>query len=453
VRAIVQIEDLAPGGEGVGHAEGRAVFVPFTAPGDRVVVELPPGDGAVHAEALELLSEGPVRQLPPCPHFGPTGDRCGGCEWLHAAPLAQLAAKGRTLREALRKIGRLEPGTYAWGGVLASPAPLRYRSRAKLHLDRGAGRLVFFRRRSHEPVPLVECHLLVPGLEGLRAALGPAILAAGLSPREVSLEWSDLQGRGAALLALPAAGERERRKAEALLAAVPTLAGVVLQAEGGPPHLVGDPVLTHQRIPGDAAAGRCRSRPDVFQQANRGANALLVRAALELLRPDGEDALELFCGAGNFTGPLAARARSVAAVEQQGPALELARADLGEGQARAVDPARPAGSVRFFAGDALQVARAFARERGPSARRFGVALLDPPRDGAKGIGAVLRDLGVARAVYVSCDPATLARDLKGCVDAGFRVDSVQGIDLFPQTHHVEGLALVTDPGSAAKRPG
>ncbi len=444
MRLTLQIEDLAPGGEGVGHAGGRAVFVPFTAPGDRVVVEAAAGEGAVHAELVELLAAGPVRQPAACPHFGPSGDRCGGCEWLHAAPLAQLSAKGRTLREALRKIGRLEPGSYAWGGVAASPSPLRYRSRAKFHLDRGEGRLVFFRRRSHEPVPLAACLLLSEGLDRLRAALGPAILAAGLSPREVSLEWSDLDGRGAAFLALPAAGERERRKAEALLGAVPGLAGLVLKAGEGAPLLVGDPVLRHARDPADPAAGTCRSRPDVFQQANRGANALLVRAALDLLQPDGEEVLELFCGSGNFTGPLLARARGVAAVEQQGPALELARADLG---------GRPGPAVRFFAGDALQVARAFARERGPEARRFGVALLDPPRDGAKGIGPALRDLGVARAVYVSCDPATLARDLKGCVDAGFRLDSVQGFDLFPQTHHVEGLALLVDPGAAAKRPG
>ncbi|MCM2332716.1 MAG: TRAM domain-containing protein, partial [Anaeromyxobacteraceae bacterium] len=175
MRLTVQIEDLAPGGEGVGHAGGRAVFVPFTAPGDLVVADAAPGEGAVHAELVEVLSAGPVRQAPPCRHFGPAGDRCGGCEWLHASGLAQLSAKGRTLREALRKIGRLEPGSYGWGGVTPSPSPLRYRSRAKLHLDRGAGRLVFFRRRSHEPVPIVECHLLAPGLERLRAALGPAV--------------------------------------------------------------------------------------------------------------------------------------------------------------------------------------------------------------------------------------------------------------------------------------
>jgi 23S rRNA (uracil1939-C5)-methyltransferase len=177
-----------------------------------------------------------------------------------------------------------------------------------------------------------------------------------------------------------------------------------------------------------------RTRPDVFQQANRGANALLVAEALRLLAPEGEDVLELHCGAGNFTGPLAARARAVAAVEVQGPALDLARADEAEREGGA--------AVRFFAGDALKLALALSRERGPSARRFGAALLDPPREGARGIGPALRELGVARAVYVSCDPATLARDLKGCVGAGFRVAEVVPVDLFPQTHHVEGIVLL-----------
>jgi 23S rRNA (uracil1939-C5)-methyltransferase len=192
-------------------------------------------------------------------------------------------------------------------------------------------------------------------------------------------------------------------------------------------------VLRQERIPGRPEAGLCRSRPDVFQQANRGANARLVEAALELLDPGGREVLELFCGAGNFTGPLAARARAVSAVEQQGPALELARADLADAP------------VRFFAGDALALARAFARERGAAARRFDRVLLDPPRDGAKGIGPALRELGVARAVYVSCDPATLARDLKACVECGFRVETVQAVDLFPQTHHVEAVALLVGP--------
>jgi 23S rRNA (uracil1939-C5)-methyltransferase len=432
VRLELEIDALAAGGEGVGRSAGRTVFVPFTAPGDRVVAQVPDAGDVVHGELVELRRAGAARRVPVCPHFGPDGDRCGGCEWLHADEPVQLEAKAAAVREALRKIGRIDAAACGWRPPVASPLPLRYRSRARFHLDRREGRLVYFRRRSHQPVPVADCHLLTEGLEGLRRALGPALVAARLPAGQVALEWSDHQARGAAHLILAAPpGKEQRSRGEALLRAVPSLAGLVLSAEGAPPMLVGAPVLRHLRAPGRPAAGLASSRPDIFQQANRGANALLVEAALELLRPDGERVLELFCGSGNFTGPLATRAAAVAAVELQGPALELAGADLVGTR------------TRFYAGDALKLALALARERVEGGAGFTRALLDPPRQGAKGIGPALAALGIGRAVYVSCDSATLARDLRGCLEAGYRVEAVQAFDLFPQTHHVETLALLT----------
>lgn len=435
----LSIDDLAPGGEGVGRDGARAVFVPFTAPGDEVEVDLPPGEGPAHAELLRVLRDGPVRVAPPCRHFGPepaagalgpaASDRlCGGCEWLHVAYAKQLETKARLVRETLRRIGHFEPGTFELRPPIPSPRPLRYRTRAKFHVDRASGRLSYFRRRSHAPVRLEECHLLDPALDALREQVGAALRAVRLAPTEVALEWSEHAGRGAAALRLAEAGPRATTRAEALRQAVPELAGLVLEREAAPPVLVGEPVLRHRRDPGRPEAGLQRSRPDVFAQANRGANAQLVATAVDLLAPDGADVLELYCGSGNFTAPLAARARSVAAVEGQGPALELARADLAG-----------AAGVRFFAGDALALSRALAREAAP--RRTHV-LLDPPREGARGIGAALRDLGAERAVYVSCDPATFARDLRGCADARYRLVTVQPVDMFPQTHHVECVGLL-----------
>ena len=431
MRTELTIDGLAQGGEGVGRCGSRTVFVPFTAPGDRVAADVPEGEGTGHATLLEILAPGSARVEAPCRHFaggrveaGPPPDHhCGGCEWLHVRYEAQLAAKAGTVKEALRRIGRLEAGSYELRPVLGSPSALRYRSRAKFHFDRESERLAFFRRRSHAPVRLAECHLLVPGLDALREEVGPALAAVRLAPREVVLEWSDHDARGSALLAVePTAAARGR--AEGMLGRVPGLAGLVLRGEGGAPALVGEPVLRHERSPGRPGDGLQRSRPDVFQQANRGANALLVAAALELLAPGGEEVLELHCGAGNFTAALAARARSVWAVEVLGPALDLAREDL-----------RGAAGVRFFAGDASKVAAAFAAE----GRRFGAVLLDPPREGSKGIGRVLRALGSPRAVYVSCDPATLARDVRACLEQGYAVRTVQPVDMFPQTHHVEAV--------------
>ncbi len=467
MRVELVIEDLAPGGEGLGREGARPVFLPFTAPGDRVEAEVAAGKGPARGELRRLLAAGPGRVEPPCRPFGPGGpaappvrsdapaspppvggrsppppplapgqaepDRmCGGCEWLHLRYQAQLDQKARALAETLRRIGRLPPGSFPLLPVLPSPAPLRYRSRAKFHLDRRSGGLCFFRRRSHEPVRLAECHLLERELDALREAVGPALSRVGLTPGEVTLEWSGHDRRGAAALSLPAISPAARERAERLLSAVPSLAGAVLLAAGTPPQLVGDPVLRHERWPGDPGRGLSRSRPDVFRQANRLANAVLVEAALDLLRPEGEAVLELFCGSGNFTGPLLELAASVAAVDAQGPALELARRDLAG--------AAP-GRLRFFAGDALGLARALAREAGPAAR-FGAVLLDPPREGARGLGPALRDLSAPRAVYVSCDPATLARDLGACAQAGYRVAAVRLVDMFPQTHHVEAVALL-----------
>jgi len=437
VRVSIDIVALGQGGEGVGSFEGRTIFVPFTAPGDRVLVELPSGKGPGRADLLEIVAPASGRVAAPCRHFGPgEGAGCGGCEWQHLAYEDQVAAKERAFAQTLRRIGALAEGSYASAPAVRSPSPLRYRVRAKFHFDRKEGRLVFFRRRSHERVQVRECHLLEPELDSLRESTGAALSRVGLDVREATLEWSRHQGRGAAHLRVASPGPASRKRAEALLAALPALTGVVLGTEGAPPILVGDPVLKHERVPGRPEAGLQRSRPDVFQQANRAANALLVEKALELLEPAGEDVLELFCGAGNFTAPISACARSVCAIEAQGPSLDLARADMAE-----LSRERSA-RVRFFAGDWLALARAFGRETGRGRGRFRVALLDPPREGARGVGPALRDLGVGRAVYVSCDPATLARDLKTCREAGYRVAAVQAIDLFPQTHHLEAVALM-----------
>ena len=281
---------------------------------------------------------------------------------------------------------------------------------------------------------MAECHLLVPALDALRETVGPALSAARLPAREVALEWSEAQGKGAALLRVPEVTAAARARAEAFLAAMPALSGVVLQAEEGPPVAVGDPVLRQPRVPGDPAAGLQRSRPDVFQQANRGANALLVRAAARPAPAGGCGGARAPLRGRELHRTLAPRARQVSAVEVQGPALELARADEAEREGP--------GQVRFFAGDALKLALAFAREHGPGARRFDRLLLDPPREGAKGIGPALRALEAPRAVYVSCDPATLARDVRGCVEAGYRVGAIVPVDMFPQTHHVEAVVLL-----------
>ncbi len=131
MKVELTIEDLAPGGEGAGRAGDRVVFVPWTAPGDRVEADVPAGEGPAHATLARLAAAGRDRVVPACRHFGPgAGAGCGGCEWQHVAYAAQLGAKERTVREALRRIGRLDPDACGLAPISPSPSALRYRSRA-----------------------------------------------------------------------------------------------------------------------------------------------------------------------------------------------------------------------------------------------------------------------------------------------------------------------------------
>ena len=255
-----------------------------------------------------------------------------------APPRLRAAARGEgeRLSETLRRIGaarRRRPS--ARGRSSPSPRPLRYRCRAKFHFDRASAQAGLLPASIAPAGPARGVPAAGEGLDALRSAVGPALATARLSPREVALEWSEREGRGAALLVLPELTPGARERAEALLAAVPALAGLVLQAEGAPSDTVGDPVLTHDRFPGAperglaaVAPGRlpagepllerpARRRGDPAARAGRrgGAGALLRRRQLHRS---------------------ARRARrSVAAVEVQGPALELARADLaGAGNVR-----------------------------------------------------------------------------------------------------------------------
>src|SRR5262249_39022254 len=152
-------------------------------------------------ELLRVIEASPKRVTAPCRHFGPGSDRrCGGCEWLHLDYPLQLAAKERAFLGVLRHTGKLDLRAVEVRGALASPSPLRYRCRAKFHVEPESGRLAFLRRRSHERVALAECHLLEPGLDALRESAGQALRSAHLTPREIALEWSSREGRGSAAL-------------------------------------------------------------------------------------------------------------------------------------------------------------------------------------------------------------------------------------------------------------
>ena len=383
---VAEVERLAAGGEGVAHApDGRVVFVAGGAPGDRVrvrVVEEHPKWLRGEIDAIE--APGPGRVAPRCPLFG----RCGGCAWQHLDYATQLAAKADILRDALVRIGGLAlPG----GGEIETTAspPYGYRGRARVGVARG---VVGFRRlRSHALEPAAACPVLVPELERALAAL-----AAAPPARDGEIELC--------------AGDDGRVRA---------------WGPGGLLH--GEAQLAI-----DAGAARIEVSPGVFFQGNARVRGALLTAVLEAAGR-GRRALDLCAGAGFFTFALAERFAEVWAVESSPPAVRDLRRNL---------EASGAGNVRV---ECAPLERFLA---GPGARDFAAdaIVVDPPRTG---LGAALaKDLAAAagaaaRVVYVSCAPATLARDLAVLAAEGLRLRSVRGFDLFPQTAHVEAIAVLS----------
>jgi len=378
----LRIDSLAAGGDGVGRApDGRVVFVPFSAPGDRVRVRLV-GMRARFArgEIEALLEPGAARAEPRCAVFG----ECGGCSWQHVRYGAQLEAKRAIVGDALRRLGGLRELPEL--EFVSAPQPYGYRSRARV-LAAG-GRVGYRRRRSHAVCAIDSCPLLAPALDRALSAL------AADPPREDG-EWELALGEGDQVRCAPMDG-----------------------AHGTPPIAL--------RV----GADRIEVSAGVFAQANAALLEPLAEAVTEAAGR-GDRVLELFAGAGFFTLGLARSFARVTAVEG--------------------DPAAVRDLVRNSAGRHIRVVEALVEtwlEGGDAAALEPEAVvLDPPRGGlGRAASARIAALPVRRIAHLSCDPATLARDLAVLAARGFRVTRLRGFDLFPQTPHVEVLALLERDG-------
>lgn len=448
------IHELSPGGEGVAiheiDGERRAVFVPGVAPNEKIRVEVDPSRRPARGRLLQILEPSPSRVSRaadlPCKYV----ERCGGCDWMFLTPSAQA-------REHAAIVGRLlgvEPTSHP------AVRELGYRTRARVHVEaKATARRVtvgMFARRTHEPTPVDACVVLDPSLDRARASLA------------AWLEGAD--GRGEVQLSLgrpssgPRAGERRPVLELSFKGELPPavygrleravgngeLAGARIASGGGrasatrsssrgsaravgtgAPAVIGDPtpfIVGADDLPLQLAPGG-------FSQATEEGNRVLAVRVAEVVRalPPGP-CLELHAGSGNFT-VLLARDRDVTSVEEHGAACVAARTNLS---ARALE-------VRVVEADAGSF---------PIPKGTKVVVLDPPREGARSIcEALATRKGRSSApaiVYVSCDPPTLARDVKILTTAGWKIRTVETFEMFPQTSHVETL-VVLEP-SKRERP-
>ena len=386
----ITVEKLVYGGEGLARLDGRAVLAPFVLPGERARVRgVSEKPGLLRTTLLEVLEASPERVAPPCPYFM----RCGGCHYQHAPYEAQLALKVGILEDQLRRIGKIAPPAEI--GVVADE-PWGYRNRVQLHIAGGA--LGYRQAQSNKLCPIEKCPIASPAINGaiatLREMLGGSRWPRFVRGIELFTNETEIQ-----LNVLETERPVARRFFDWCAERIPGLVS-------GP--------LEYQ-----AAGQAWRVSHGSFFQVNRFLIGKLVETALD--GAAGQTALDLYAGVGLFSLALARKFADVTAVESG---------------------ARAAGDLRFNAeraGVALRVEQTDAEvwmEKLETAPDF--VLLDPPRAGiGKRMVERLGQLRPVRVAIVSCDPATLARDLAGLTGAGYRIDRLTLVDLFPQTYHLE----------------
>lgn len=426
---IAAVESLDHEGRGVAHVEGKAIFIEGALPGERVVyTSFRRKPTFENAQALEILRASSQRVTPKCPHFG----TCGGCSMQHLDLLAQTAAKQRVLEDAFWHIARLRPASIlppivgpAWG----------YRRRARLTVrlvaKKGGVLVGFHEKRSSYVAVMDSCAVLPAPISALLPEMRQLVASLSIPDRLPQIEVAAGDTPTALVFRILEAltpDDEDRLRAFAdrhgvrvwLQTGGPDTAVLFHPADGGwPAYCLPDFDVTLRFWPTD------------FTQVNHDVNRVLVRRALGLLdiRP-GDSVADMFCGLGNFTLPLARMGARVVGVE--GSASLLARAKENA-VLNGLDS-----RIDYHVANLFEV----TPEQLAGWGRFEKMLIDPPREGAIGLVKSFGEDAPARIVYVSCNPATLARDAAVLVhEKGYRLKAAGIANMFPQTSHVESIAL------------
>ncbi len=436
---VVRVEDYNSEGMGVAHCEGRAVFVPHTARGDaaRVLLVKAPPRGPFYGRLLVLESPSPHRVTPACP----LSEQCGGCDFQHITYEEELRAKQTRVEAAMERVAG-----FAWPVASVHPAPelSAYRNKALYPVREREGRVCtgFFRARSHDLVPMERCLLQHPDADRAAGALRAFMEDTHLSA------YDETTGRGhvrhllvrrsadsGELLIVPVTTTPLRhpeRLVEVIRRVCPQTAGVVnivnsrrdnVILDGKETVLYGQSYLT-ERLCGLSFRVSARS----FFQVNTAQAETLYKQALALREHDAGLLLDLCCGTGSSTLCLADGAREAIGLDLSGDAIEDARVNaLSNGLEH----------ITFHCADMADT------EHVLGARRPDIITVDPPRKGMHPatIDAIGR-LAPRQVVYISCDPATLARDVKQLLGFGYRPDALRMVDMFPRTSNVECVAAL-----------
>lgn len=416
----LEIDRLSYGPYGIGRVDGRVVMVPHTAPGDTIMAHVVEEKERFSiGEVVRIVAASPARRTPPCPYVG----QCGGCSWQHLNYETQLKAKQQSVEDALRRIGKLSG--YDLRPII--PAVDEFHYRRRIRFQAGAGReLGFYAAASHDLVKVDACLIAA---EPLNAVIEPLRRwARGTNTGIEHLEIVTGDEPNQTVVVVKAMGDFLPRDEPACANLIGIEGGIhgLIVAGGDWRKIWGEPKITVSL--GDDLDLKLDA--DVFTQVNPPGNLRILEEMLLAGDFQSNDrVLELFSGAGNFTLPIARRSKSTVAVEGHRPSINNGKLNA---QKNAIE------NIQWICAPVPKAVAELKRRR----EQFTKIVLDPPRAGAKGIEGDLRALGAGKIIYVSCNPTTLARDLAALGKLGYKLGTIQPIDLFPQTFHIETVALL-----------
>ena len=429
----IVIEKIIPGGKGLGRLNsGIVVLSPYVLPGEKVVVrESKQHRGYIEAELVDILEPSLHRVIPACPYF----TRCGGCDFQHIKYHSQQVIKKEIILESLER-SKAVMDLSALQSVIPSPKPYHYRFRIRLKLSRD-GRLGFYKTRSNSLVEIDRCLIATDRINTALQELNNSKLLPGIATffREIEL----LQSPADDLVHAVVHAENNRQLPYDQLAELAASFHHVdhLSVYDGHtcvpvPHTSSTPLLKQ-----DFAENICGQpytltwSPDCFFQVNAEQNSMLVKHALQVVgQTNGQRVLDLYCGMGNFSIPFGLRRTGKLT------GIEINRNSMAWAEINA--RTYKLQNCRFIQGDVIKQLSRLIHDNA----RYDILVLDPPRQGVGRKMPLLADLKPDRILYVSCDPATLMRDMAVLTDKDYTITTLIPVDMFPQTHHIESVALL-----------
>ena len=411
------------GGAGLARHQGQVVFIPHAAVGDTLSCRVTKSKkNFLEAEIVEILEPAPARQTPKCPVAGD----CGGCQWQHLPYSEQLHWKESLFRESLNRQCGSDPDKIL--AIVPAPNEWNYRSRVQVkccHTDAGFT-TGFYRPKSHFVVSVDHCPIIALELNNLLVQLRDEFNG---TPYAYHIQQIDLavddNGKSSIVVHY---SDSDYLSLVEFLESKKLVADVLIKSDtkGELINVQGDGVL---QISVDQPPIALSYATSGFAQINLQQNRALVDNVLKLANlTGGEQVLDLYCGMGNFSLPLARRAKHVIGIEESPLSIEMARANGRQNKIV---------NVEFYSRPAEGALTFFLRQQ-----RIDLLVLDPPRSGAAATMGELLETPVEKVIYVSCDPQTLARDLNLLITGGYELVSSQPFDMFPQTHHCESISLL-----------